>query len=84
MKRRTAGFLLLTFILFASSHTEGQERLLNPGLFYDSSMELYYKGRCEEAVEGFSRIVQSAPASKLVSYSQYMIGLCHLKAGRYA
>jgi len=84
MKRRTAGFLLLTFILFASSHTEGQQRLLHPGQLYDASMELYYNGRCEEAIQGFSKIVQSAPASKLVSYSQYMIGLCHLKAGRYA
>ncbi len=83
MKKRTAGLLLLTFILFASHHTEGQERLLNPGALYDASMELYYKGRCEEALEGFSKIVQSAPTSKLVSYSQYMVGLCHLKLGRY-
>ncbi|MGZ3493298.1 MAG: poly-beta-1,6-N-acetyl-D-glucosamine N-deacetylase PgaB [Thermodesulfobacteriota bacterium] len=83
MTKRTAGFLLLTFILFASSHTEGQERLLHPGQLYDASMEFYYKGRCEEAIQGFSKIVQSAPASKLVSYSQYMIGLSHLKAERY-
>ncbi|MGZ3605844.1 MAG: hypothetical protein ACXU9P_12925, partial [Thermodesulfobacteriota bacterium] len=60
MTKRTAGFLLLTFILFASSHTEGQERLLHPGQLYDASMEFYYKGRCEEAIQGFSKIVQSA------------------------
>jgi len=83
MKEKAAGLLLLSFILFASSYSQGQERLLYPGQLYDSSMELYYEGRCEEAIEGFSKIVRSAPASKLVSYSQYMIGLCHLKAGRY-
>ncbi len=82
-QKKAIGLFLLTFILFASSHTEGQERIVHPGQLYDESMELYYKGRCEEAIQGFSRIVQSAPASKLVSYSQYMMGLCHLKAGRY-
>ena len=61
----------------------GQEKLLNPGELYDSSMELYYKGKCEEAIQGFSKIFQSAPASQLVSYSQYMIGLCYLKMEKY-
>jgi tetratricopeptide (TPR) repeat protein len=83
MKKRTVGLLLLIFILLASPHSYGQEKLLNPGELYDSSMDLYYKGKCEEAIQGFSKIVQSAPASKLVSYSQYMIGLCYLKIERY-
>jgi biofilm PGA synthesis lipoprotein PgaB len=83
MKKKTVGLLLATFILFASSQTESQEKLLHPGGLYEASVEFYYKGRFEEALQGFSKIVQSAPASKLVSYSQYMIGLCHLKAKRY-
>ena len=85
MEKRTVGLLLLTFILFlfASPQSEGQGKVLNPGELYDASMGLYYKGKCEEAIQGFSKIVQSAPTSKLVSYSQYMIGLCHLKMERY-
>ncbi len=74
---------MLIFILFASLHSEGQERSFDPGELYDASMELYYKGSCEEAIQGFSRIVVYAPTSKLVSYSRYMIGLCYLKTGRY-
>ncbi len=46
-------------------------------------MELYYQGRCEEAINGFSKIIQSAPTSTLVSYSQYMIGLCYLKMKKH-
>ena len=83
MKKRTVGLLLLIFILSASPQSYGQEKLLNPGELYDSSMELYYKGRCEEAIQGFLKIVQSTPASKLVSYSQYMIGLCYLKMEKH-
>jgi tetratricopeptide (TPR) repeat protein len=83
MEKKTVGLLLLIFIFLGSSQSRGQERLLNPGEFYDSSMALYYKGKCEEAMQGFLKIVQSVPASKLVSYSQYMIGLCHLKMERY-
>ena len=83
MKKRTAGLLLLIFILSASPQSYGQEKLLNPGELYDSSMELYYKGKCEEAIQGFLKIVQSTQASKLVSYSQYMIGLCYLKMEKY-
>ena len=83
MKKKGVGFLLLTFILFVSPQSYGQEKLLNPGELYDSSMELYYKGKCKEAIQGFSRIVQFTPASQLVSYSQYMIGLCYLKMEKY-
>lgn len=81
--KKTLGFLLLIFVLFASLRSEGQERSFDPGELYDASMELYYKGRCEEAIQGFSRIVLYAPTSRLVSYSRYMIGLCYLRMGRY-
>jgi tetratricopeptide (TPR) repeat protein len=83
MNKSIAGLILAICILTWLPDTEGQERLLHPGQLYKASIELYDKGRCEEASEGFSKIVQSAPASELVSYSQYMIGLCYLKAGRY-
>jgi len=83
MKEWTVLLILILLIFLWLPHAQGQERLLNPGELYDSSMELYYKGRCEEAIQGFLKIVQSAPASKLVSYSQYMIGLCYLKIEKY-
>jgi len=83
MKKRVAGLLLLIFILLCSSQSQGQEKLLNPGELYDASMALYYKGNCGEAIQGFLTIIRSAPASKLVSYSQYMIGLCYLKMEKY-
>jgi tetratricopeptide (TPR) repeat protein len=83
MKRRTAVLFLLIFIFLGSSQSPGQEKLLNPGEFYDASMTLYHKGNYGEAIQGFLTIIQSAPASKLVSYSQYMIGLCYLKMEKY-
>ena len=83
MKKWVTGLILILFIFLCFSPSDGQEKILNPGELYDSSMELYYKGKCEEAIEGFLKIVQSAPASKLVSYSQYMIGLCYLKMEKY-
>ena len=83
MKKRVAGLLLLIFILLCSSQSRGQEKLLNPGEFYDASMALYYQGAFGEAIQGFLSIIRSAPASKLVSYSQYMIGLCYLKMEKY-
>ncbi len=83
MRKRTVGLLLLISIFLVLHQGQGQERLLNPGELYDSSMEHYYQDRYEEAIHGFSRIIQSAPASTLVSYSQYMIGLCYLKMEKY-
>jgi len=61
----------------------GGEEPVRPGELYDSAMELYYKDRFEEAIQGFSKLILSAPQSKLVSYSQYMTGLCNLKLERY-
>ena len=83
MKKWTAILVLILLIFLCLPHSYGQEKLLDPGERYDSSMELYHKGKCEEAIQGFSKIVQFAPTSKLVSYSQYMIGLCYLKMMKY-
>ena len=53
MKRWAVG-LILTLCIFAwLPHSYGQEKILNPGELYDSSMELYYKGKCEEAIQNF-------------------------------
>jgi len=72
--------ILLAFLCFL--HSEGQEKVKSPGELYDASIELYHKGRWEEAIRGFSEIVRSFSTSKLVSYSEYMIGLCYLKMER--
>jgi hypothetical protein len=83
MKKRTVGLLLLIFVFLGYPQSQGQEKLPNPGELYDSSMALHDKGKYGEAIQGFSKIVQSAPVSKLASYSQYMIGLCYLKMEKY-
>ena len=83
MKRMTVGLILLIFILLCSSQSQAQEKLLNPGEFYDASMALYHQGNFGEAIQGFLTIIRSAPTSNLVSYSQYMIGLCYLKMEKY-
>lgn len=83
MRRWWAGLMFILFILSPPLQGRGQERTLNPAEIYDASMELYHKNRCEEALKGFSEIIQHSSTSKLVSYSQYMIGLCYIKMGRY-
>lgn len=83
MRRGWAGWMFIIFVLSSSLLTEAQVRSLNPSEVYDTSMELYHKNRCEEALKGFSEIIQHSSPSKLLSYSQYMIGLCYIKMGRY-
>jgi len=83
MKKWTVYLILILFIFLCLPHSDGQEKHQNPGELYDLSTDLYHKGRCEEAIEGFSKVIQSAPTSTLVSYSHYMIGLCYLKMGKY-
>ncbi len=46
-------------------------------------MALYHKGNFGEAIQGFWTIIRSAPASKMVSYSHYMIGICYLRMEKY-
>ena len=83
MKKWVTGLTSVLFLLLLLSQGASQEKLDNPSELYDSSMALYYKGNGETAIRGFSKIIQSAPASKLVPYSQYMIGLCYLKMEKY-
>jgi len=83
MRKWLVGLMLILFIFSSSLHGGVQEKSLSPGEIYDASMELYHKDRCEEALMGFLEIVQHSSTSKLVSYSQYMIGLCYMKMGNY-
>jgi tetratricopeptide (TPR) repeat protein len=83
MEKWMTGLICALLVLLFMSQAYGQERLLNPGELYDSSMALYYQGKWEEAIRGFSKIVQSASPTKLASYSRYMIGLCYLKMEKY-
>jgi tetratricopeptide (TPR) repeat protein len=83
MEKWMTGLISVLIVLLFLSQGDSQERLLNPGELYDSSMDFYYQGKWEEAIRGFSKIVQSASPTQLASYSQYMIGLCYLKMKKY-
>jgi tetratricopeptide (TPR) repeat protein len=83
MKKWMTGLTSVLFLFILLSQGTGQEEHDNPGELYDSSMALYYQGKCEKAIQGFLKIIRSAPASALVPYSQYMIGLCYLKTEKY-
>ena len=83
MKKWMMGVMLILFGFLCVLPGSGGEEPVHPGVLYDSAMELYYRGRFEEAIQGFSKLILSVPKSKLVSYSQYMIGLCNLKMERY-
>jgi biofilm PGA synthesis lipoprotein PgaB len=83
MKKWTVGSILILFIFLSVFLSQGQEKSLDPGGLYDSAMELFSKGRYDEAIEGFSKLIQSFPTSKLVSYSRYMIGQCLFKMEKY-
>ncbi|MGD0919156.1 MAG: tetratricopeptide repeat protein, partial [Thermodesulfobacteriota bacterium] len=82
MKRKVIGSISVLFVLF-SVISWGEEKALNPGAIYDSALESFNQGKYEEAYAKFSELVYSSPSSKLVPYSQFMIGQCHLKMRRY-
>lgn len=84
MRKWAFGLFSIVTVILSLSLIQGQEKPTSSGEVYDSAMELYYKGRYEEAMEGFSKLIQSFPASKLVSYSHYMMGEIFLKMGKYA
>ena len=50
---------------------------------YDSAIGLFNKGKYEEAIENFSKLIHFYPTSKLVPYSQYTIGQSFLKLEKY-
>jgi tetratricopeptide (TPR) repeat protein len=83
MKKLSIGSFLIVFVFLSISLVQGQEKPVGSGDIYDSAMGLYYKGRYQEAIEGFSKLIQSFPTSRLVSYSHYMMGQSFLKMEKY-
>jgi biofilm PGA synthesis lipoprotein PgaB len=75
--------ILITFILSGSSYGQGQQKAQDPGDLYDAGMALFHKAKYEEAIDRFSKLILFFPASKLSSYSRYMIGQCYLKMRKY-
>jgi hypothetical protein len=83
MKKWIIGSILILSILLPVCFSQGQQESLRSGELYDSATELFSKGKYDEAIGGFSKLIQSFPTSKLVPYSQYMMGQCYLKMERY-
>jgi len=82
MKNWTITLILILLVASWIPRVEGEEKL-TPGDLYDAGIELFHKEKYEEAVTTFSRIIFMFPKSNLVSYSQFMIGQCDLKMGKY-
>ena len=83
MRRWLPALILITFALLGSFSSQGQERPQGPAELYDSGMELYHKGKYDEAIDRFSKLILFFSTSKLHPYSRYMIGQCYLKMKKY-
>jgi tetratricopeptide (TPR) repeat protein len=83
MTKWIAPLILITFILSSSSYSQGQKKSQNPGELYDAGMELFHKGKYNEAIDRFSKLILFFSTSKLHSYSRYMIGQSYLKMKKY-
>ncbi|MDP3016503.1 MAG: outer membrane protein assembly factor BamD, partial [Deltaproteobacteria bacterium] len=83
MKKLSIGSFLIVFVFLSISLVQGQEKVATSEEVYESAMEHFYKSRYQGAIEGFSKSIQSFPASRLVSYSHYMIGQSFLKLEKY-
>ncbi len=83
MKRWVIGSVLILFFFLSFLISWGQEKQVNTGGLYDSAIEYFHQGKYDEAIVKFSEIVLSSPNSKLVPYSQFMIGQCYFRMDRY-
>ncbi len=83
MRKGSTGLLLMVSVFLFLSPAQSQEKPMGSGELYDSAMEFFYKGRYPEAIEGFLKLIQTFPQSKLVSYSHYMMGQSYLKMEKY-
>ena len=83
MKKLAGGLMVIFSIVCLTLPAQGQENPQKAGELYDSGMELFQSGKYEEAIETFFKLINFSPASKLVSYSQFMIGQCYLKMEKY-
>ena len=83
MRRWGIGLILVLFIFLCILHSQGQEKQQGPGELYDSGMEFFHKGKYEEAIDRFSKLILFFSTSQLHSYSRFMIGQCYLKMKKY-
>src|SRR4030043_1591796 len=83
MKKLSIGSFFVVFCFLSISLVQGQEKPAGSGEVYESAMEHFYKGGYRGAIEGFSKLIQSFPASRLASYSHYMMGQSFLKLEKY-
>jgi uncharacterized lipoprotein YddW (UPF0748 family) len=83
MRRWGIGLILVLFVFLCILHSQGQEKQQGPGELYDSGMEFFHKGKYEEAIDRFSKLILFFSTSQLHSYSRFMIGQCYLKMKKY-
>jgi len=83
MKKLAGGLIVIFSIVCFTLPAQGQDSSQKAGELYDSGMELFHSGKYDEAIETFFKLIDSSPTSKLVSYSQFMIGQCYLKMEKY-
>jgi biofilm PGA synthesis lipoprotein PgaB len=83
MTKWVGTLILVAFILSGSSYSQGQQKAQGPGDLYDAGTALFHKTKYEEAIDRFSKLILFFPASRLSSYSRYMIGQCYLKMRKY-
>lgn len=75
--------MLILLIFICLAHSQGQQNLQSPGELYDSGMELFHRGKYEDAIDRFSKLILFFSTSKLHPYSRYMIGECYLRMKKY-
>jgi len=83
MKKFIVGLFLIVSVFISLSPVQAQEKPTDPGEVYDSAMDFFHKGKYQEAIQGFSKLIHSFPTSRLISYSHYMIGQSFLKMENY-
>lgn len=83
MRKFVTGFFVICLVLLFTFVSQGQNDPKKTGELYDLATERFYAGRLEEALELYFQLIRSFPQSKLVPYSQFMIGQCYLKMERY-
>lgn len=83
MRRFSMGLVWFLLVFHSLSFIQGQEKPADPGEIYDAGVELLEQGKYQSAIELFSRLIQSFPSSRLVSYAHYMTGQSFLKLEKY-
>jgi len=83
MQKWVIGSVLVLFVFSGIPTNQGQEKTVDSAHLYDAAMELYYQGKYESSIQAFSELIRSFPTSQSVSYSQYMIGQCYLRLGKF-